>query len=157
MLLHSSGIFDMGKRKVNVLIVDDERLDATVMRRALESVGGFVVFEAYDYDHAVRVFEAQKRYLKLLVADISLPWKNGIELAKELLREKPSLKVLFTSGWVGAEVMRASGIPALKRFFLPKPFKVSDFVSTVRKTLTSSESLDWRQTEEKTSAASGLD
>jgi DNA-binding NarL/FixJ family response regulator len=147
----------MGKRKVNVLVVDDERLDATLMRRALESVGGFEVFEAYGYDDAVRIFEEPKADLDLLVADISLPSKNGIELAMELMRKKPSLKVLFTSGWVGAEVMRASGIPALERFFLPKPFKVSDFVSTVRKVLASSEFLDWPQTPKKASAAFGLD
>ena len=123
----------------------------------MESAGDFAVFVAHSYDEAVSVFEEQGRNLDLLVSDVSLPSRNGIELARELLQRKLSLKVLFTSGWVGAAIMRASGIPALERFFLPKPFKVSDFVSAVRGVLASSESLEWPQTSENKSAVSGLE
>lgn len=108
------------------------------MRRALESQG-YTVVEANGYDEAVQMFEDHVEDFDLMVADVSLPYKNGIELARALLRKKPSLKVLFTSGYVGGSILRSSGLPQLERFFLSKPFHNSDFIAAVERILQSPE------------------
>jgi CheY-like chemotaxis protein len=128
----------MGHSTATVLVVDDELIDSTVMRRALEMVG-HVVFEADSYDTALQAFDAHED-VELVVADVSLPSKDGIELARALLRKKPTLKFLFTSGWIGSEIMRSSGIPELDRYFLAKPFRPDDLIAAVRRILDSSES-----------------
>ena len=126
-----------------ILIVDDEALDIDLMRRALADFAGFTVMEADAADRAVQVFHEHSGQIDLLLADVSLPGRNGIELAKELLREKPDLKVLFISGHVGAEVIRFYGLPATDRHFLQKPFKAGDLTAKVKQILDSGERLPW--------------
>jgi FixJ family two-component response regulator len=67
----------------------------------------------------------------LLIADISLPGKTGIEVAMACLSLKPSLRVLFMSGWVGAEWLNYVGIPKGDPYFLPKSFRSSTLVRRV--------------------------
>src|SRR5712671_1033248 len=98
----------MSKAAINVLVVDDEEIDSALIRRILEAAG-FIVYAASSFEDALRIFEETEAELDLLLADVSLPTRSGIELARVLRRKKPTLKVLFTSGWVGAELVRTSG------------------------------------------------
>jgi len=107
------------------------------MGRALQSEG-YHVFQAGDYTSGVAAFENHKSEINLLVVDVSLPGKNGCELARTLLSQKPDLRVLFISGHVGAEVVRFYGIDVTDLFFLRKPFKLPDLVKRVRRVLDSS-------------------
>jgi CheY-like chemotaxis protein len=141
----------MKNQSAKILIVDDEAVDLAVMRRALESVGHTVV-QATDYNEAVRLFDVVDG-IDLVITDLSLPFKNGIELAHALVRRRPTLKVLFTSGWVGAEIMRSSGLTNAERFFLRKPFHIRDFISMVDRTLQSSDSFAVRERSDVASAA----
>jgi DNA-binding response OmpR family regulator len=124
-----------------ILIVDDEALDLDLMRRALADFAGFTVWDADRFDSAMKLFHDHSGQIDLLLVDVSLPGRNGVELAKELLREKPDLKVLFISGHVGAEVIRFYGLPATDRHLLQKPFKAADLIARVRETLQSGEPL----------------
>ena len=132
----------MNRISGTVLVVDDEASDATLMRESLTSAG-FAVIEADDYPSALRVFDARRHDIDLLLADVSLPGRTGIDLARALLRSKPELKVLFISGHVGAEVIRFHGLPASDRHFLQKPFTTAELVTRVQEILESREPLDW--------------
>ncbi len=120
----------MAQHAGTILLVDDEPSVCAVLVPVLEC-GGFEVFSASDYDAAVIVFKHHATELDLLIADVSLPGKNGIELAKELLTRKPNLKVLFISGYVGAEVLRFHNIPKEDLHFLTKPFVAGEFIQRV--------------------------
>jgi CheY-like chemotaxis protein len=63
----------------------------------------------------------KKRDFDILITDISLPGMTGVELAKQLAREKPALKLIFASGY-GLEIAKNLEFPVT---VLPKPF---DFV-----------------------------
>lgn len=104
------------------------------MAKALEQ-DGYSVWQAADSTSALRVADQQDRAIDLLVTDISLPGTNGCELAQELLKRWPELKVLFVSGHVGAEVCQYYGIPVTDLFFLRKPFKPDTLVERVRQVL----------------------
>src|SRR5262249_10517392 len=105
----------------NVLVIDDERIDLDAMRRILESQG-FRVWTGGNYDDARQVFNEHAEEIDLLIVDVSLPGRSGVEVALDLLKSKPDLKILFVSGYVGAEVIRFYGVPATDPHFLRKPF-----------------------------------
>jgi DNA-binding response OmpR family regulator len=120
-----------------ILWVDDEETIrpaiATVLRDA-----GYTVVEAAGYNDAVAVFEAHRDTIDLLIADIALPDGSGCELALALREQKPDLRVLFVSGYVGAEVCRFYGIAPTDIQFLAKPFSNAELVSKTRLVLSAS-------------------
>ncbi len=81
-----------------------------------------------------------------MIADVSLPGKNGIELAEELLGRKRNLKMLFISGYVGAEVLRFHNIPKADLHFPSKPFAAGELISRVEQVLAAPEQLRWLRT-----------
>jgi len=141
----------MSGNSSTVLVVDDEAPDLACIRHALNSAD-FGVLEADGYDGAVQLFDSRADETELLLTDVSLPGKTGIELARALLRKKPSLKVLFISGHVGAEVIRFHGLPASDHHFLPKPFRAEHLIERVQELLKSADPLDWLEPKEPRSA-----
>ena len=131
----------MGDAKTCILVVDDEAVDLALVQHALEAVGGFTLLIAMNYESALEVFDGHAAEVSLLITDVSLPGRSGVELAKALLSEKPHLKVLFTSGWAGAERLAVYGIPLTDRHFLAKPFEFSDLIARVREILASPDSI----------------
>lgn len=113
-----------------ILLVDDEATVRSVLREALERAG-FTVIEAGNYYEAIR--EAGNiEFLDLLIADVSLPGPNGCELAARLQALRPDLKVLFISGYTGAEVCRHYGVEVHDLQFMAKPLDLRAFVKRVR-------------------------
>jgi len=60
-------------------------------------------------------------------------------LAKSLLRFQPDLKLLFVSGYAGAEICRYYGIKVAVLHFMRKPITPAEFVLRVRQVLDSEE------------------
>jgi len=58
----------------------------------------YQVIEARDSATALRLLEADKPF-DLLLTDVVLPGKNGRELADEVLRRRPGVKVIFMTGY----------------------------------------------------------
>ena len=114
---------------MNVLIIDDEPSDIEAMRIAMQAGGFSPILTADSYDSSLRIFDKHLGRIDLALVDISLPKKNGVELARELLRRNPELKILFVSGHVGAEVIRFYGLRATDLHFLKKPFTAADLLS----------------------------
>ncbi len=121
---------------MTLLVVDDEASDIEAMRRTLEGAG-FQVLAADSYDTALQVFDERQLEISAALIDISLPGKNGVELAQELLKRNPNVKILFISGHVGAEVIRFYGLRVTDRHFLKKPFSPDVLLSRVQEVLNS--------------------
>ena len=75
--------------------------------------------------------ELPKESIDLLVADVSLPGPNGCELALRFLDREPKGRVLFISGYTGAEVCHQYDIKLSDREFLAKPLYPKPFVERV--------------------------
>jgi CheY-like chemotaxis protein len=89
-----------------VLVVDDERLVGSSLRRGLS--GDHDVTVAASPRLALRLVEQGERY-DAVVADLMMPDLTGVELQAELLRLDPSLggRVIFmTAGALTDEVQR---------------------------------------------------
>jgi PAS domain S-box-containing protein len=81
-----------------VLLVEDNEDVRRYAAGLLEELG-FEVLEAADGETALALFE-RALDLRLLFTDIGLPGIDGIELARRVRLARPSLDILFTTGYV---------------------------------------------------------
>lgn len=79
----------------SVLIVDDQDMVRKTLRLALESEG-LDVREAVDGDEALRLYRTSPA--DVVVTDIVMPNKEGIETIFELRRSAPRVKIIAMSG-----------------------------------------------------------
>ena len=117
-----------------ILVVEDEAtvriLACSVLRQY-----GYTVIEAGSGAEGLSVWEKKSKEIDLLLTDVVMPGGlTGIELADKLLKKRPGLKVLLTSGYHREAI--ETGDPALKKMaFLPKPFSPEDLARAVRHAL----------------------
>jgi two-component system, cell cycle sensor histidine kinase and response regulator CckA len=114
-----------------ILVVDDEPSDLQMARNALESLG-YRVVTAGDAQAALQLYRQLESPIALLIADVAMAPVNGCDLALQLTVKQPDLKVLFISGYTGAEVLRRKGIPGLNAAFLRKPFSADQLADQTR-------------------------
>jgi len=76
-----------------VLIADDHPLVRDGLRRILQRTGGFeVVGEANDDASTIALIRST--HAQVLVLDLSMPGRNGVELIKQIKDERPALRIL---------------------------------------------------------------
>jgi len=86
----------MSETPIRVLIVDDHAVVRTGLRKVLESEADIeVVGEAGDARHAV--FETRATKPHVILMDVVMPGKSGIEAVPDVLRDAPEAKVLILS------------------------------------------------------------
>jgi signal transduction histidine kinase/DNA-binding response OmpR family regulator len=116
-----------------VLVVEDDvqvrQITGATLRRA-----GYFVFEAHSASDAVRISERYNEPIHLLVADVVLPRASGRELAEQLARMRPRLRVLYVSGYAYDELVRSEAI-ATTAAFLAKPITPDALARKVREVL----------------------
>jgi two-component system cell cycle response regulator CpdR len=115
-----------------ILIAEDEEAARLLLSRALELDGHTV--------HAVADGAAALEYLQgggeaeLLLTDISMPLMDGIALALAVSRGWPKLPVVLMTGFADQRE-RASGMDALIKGVIVKPFQIEDVRAKVREVL----------------------
>jgi CheY-like chemotaxis protein len=112
-----------------ILVVED---DAEVRELAVSSLSrlGYHVIEAGDAAAGLRVLESDAS-VKLLFTDILMPGEmSGRELAREALKRRPELKILYVSGYGGDAEAEDEDILLLR-----KPYRGDDLAGRVRQIL----------------------
>jgi CheY-like chemotaxis protein len=79
------------------LVVDDDCAIRTLVKTFLETEG-YAVLIADDGETAMRLYTEHQATVALLLTDVVMPNMNGLELADQLLRWEPQLRILFMSG-----------------------------------------------------------
>ena len=116
-----------------ILIVEDEPVLRELARMILKDYE-YQVLEAGTGVEALRVWEKHGGEIDLLLTDMVMPeGMTGRELADQLKKRKPSLKVIYTSGY-SSEVMGRDDHPPDIRF-LQKPYPPPQLAQTVRECL----------------------
>ncbi|HSK20108.1 MAG TPA: PAS domain S-box protein [Longimicrobiales bacterium] len=113
-----------------VLLVEDEAAVRRLGCRILER-RGYNVVEAESGAAALRLFERLAPGIAVLVTDVVMPEMSGSELARRLRAMKPSLPVLFTSGYA-ADAIAQNGELGAHTAFLEKPFTPDALAQKVR-------------------------
>jgi two-component system cell cycle sensor histidine kinase/response regulator CckA len=84
-----------GKSTQTILVVDDDCAIRTLVKTLLE-IEGYAVLMADGAESAMKLYEQSN--VALLLTDVVMPDINGLELADQLLRREPQLRILFMSG-----------------------------------------------------------
>jgi DNA-binding response OmpR family regulator len=121
----------MPDRRVTILVVDSDHAHRASTARTLRAEG-YRVLEANGYQNANNLFQLHTAEIAMLVTAISLPSRNGYELADRLTGGAPSLKVLFVSGMTGAVLSRFYGREPDDRNTLFRPFEPDDLLQRVK-------------------------
>jgi CheY-like chemotaxis protein len=116
-----------------LLLAEDDPMVRRLALRALEKLG-YRVLSAEDAAHALDLAEKHHGKIDLLITDVVMPGMSGPQLAKRLVAQRPSLKVLYTSGYAGDAIVR-HGIPEAGVEFLQKPYTPMTLASRVRQLL----------------------
>jgi CheY-like chemotaxis protein len=119
-----------------VLLVEDEPALRAVARRTLERQG-YIVLEAPNGEAGLAVAAAHTGPLDLLVTDVVMPGISGRELATRLVASRPTVRVLYTSGYTDDAIVQ-HGVLEDGIQFLQKPFTPSGLARKVREVLDAS-------------------
>lgn len=126
----SDGVLPHGKE--SILLVEDDPAVRQVTALVLADLG-YKVLVATDGEMALRLFH-EKGPFDLLMTDVVMPKMNGKQLADELHRLHPPLKVLFVSGYTDDAIVN-HGVLDSGVAFLQKPFLSFALARKVREVL----------------------
>jgi len=113
--------------KSRILVVDDDTSVAEMLSIVLRSEGYEAVWCAHG-DRAVNTFREAKPDLVLL--DLMLPGKDGVEICREIRQESGVPIIMLTAKSDTIDVV--SGLEAGADDYVPKPFKTKELVARIR-------------------------
>ncbi len=113
---------------MRVLVVEDKRSMADVLRRALEAEG-YAVDAAYDGEEALRL--ALARNYHVIVLDVMLPRKDGFRVVAELREARRRTPVLILSARDAMSDI-VHGLDQGADDYLTKPFELDVLLARVR-------------------------
>jgi len=115
-----------------VLLVEDGEALREVLERVLAELG-YTVLVARDGEEALAVATAHTGPIHLLITDVVMPKVNGRQLARQLGRRRPDLKVLYMSGYTDEADAKMVQDTALNgTILLQKPFTPGKLAEHVR-------------------------
>ena len=119
-----------------ILLAEDDEAVRMTTRRVLERYG-YTVCEAATAREAQEVWRSRREEIALLLADMIMPEGiTGRDLAEELRKDRPGLKVVFMSGYSAEVVGRDTEFFRRTRgHFLRKPCSPGTLAQTVRQCL----------------------
>jgi CheY-like chemotaxis protein len=105
-----------------ILVVDDEEEVREILAETLEDFG-YAVATAASGEEALPALLGD-REIALVITDVRMPGMSGLELADEIRRRRPDVKVVLISGYF---------LPQLApQRFLKKPFHMKELATIVR-------------------------
>jgi len=116
-----------------ILLVEDEEAVRAFARTVLERNGYRVLEAAGGMDALARV-ATRENEVDLLVTDVVMPQMSGQELARNLARISPRVKVLYVSGYTGNAILQ-NAILDKDADFLQKPFSSRELLAKIRELL----------------------
>ena len=114
-----------------ILIIDDEP-DILMMLKKMMERAGFEVDVANNGDSGLKLFNNNS--IDLVITDILMPEKEGLEIIREMKKNKPELKIIAISG--GGRISASSYLDTATRFgadrAFQKPFRQAEIVGAVK-------------------------
>ncbi|MFC1583927.1 response regulator [Fibrobacterota bacterium] len=114
-----------------ILVIDDNRDIRDSLREILECKG-YEVTTAIDGNEGYRMF--QKERVDLIIMDIVMPGKDGLETIWDMRKEVPDVKIIAISGGIRSgkgdlylELSRKMGV----KYSMEKPLDIDKLLSFV--------------------------
>jgi CheY-like chemotaxis protein len=104
------------------------------LARELLAKLGYRVIEASDSAAALAAARAHAGEIHLLISDVVMPGESGVQLARQIMAERPRLRVLYVSGYTDEAIVRHGELePGVN--FLQKPFTPAALARKLREVL----------------------
>jgi PAS domain S-box-containing protein len=116
-----------------LLVVEDDDTIRMIMRRTLKR-DGYIVLDATDGQQALQMAAAYDKPIDLLLTDVVMPFVGGRELAERLLVARPTMKIVYMSGYTDDVILRR-GLLEPGVTFIQKPFAPATLAAKLRKAL----------------------
>lgn len=116
-----------------ILVADDE----AIVRNAAKAIlrrAGFEALLASDGVEAVDIFRKNAESIVLVLLDVHMPQKNGIDALSEILAMRPDAKIVLSSGYSEEDVRKSLGALPVAAF-AQKPYSVDELLAVIRATL----------------------
>ncbi len=124
----------VSERVASVLVVDDEETVRNVTTRIL-GTKGFTVRTASGGVEAIRMMRENPAQADVVLLDLTMPDMSGAVTMQELLRIRPDLKVVLSSGYSQEDAIADSDVAASAAAFIQKPYRPADLLATIRRVL----------------------
>ena len=113
---------------MRILLVEDERGIADFVERALRAQGHAVEVASDGVEGGYRAVGSD---LDLVILDVMLPGRSGLEILQEIRMARPALPVIMLTA--RAEVAdKVAGLDAGATDYMTKPFSVEELLARVR-------------------------
>jgi len=112
-------IIDLGKLKV--LVVEDNREAAHLIRMVLRDMGVNQIFDATDGREALDFLDKSEQFINLVISDWNMPRMTGIELLRQIRSVRPDMPFLMITARGSVDAVkeaRDQGVSA----YVVKPF-----------------------------------
>jgi two-component system, NtrC family, response regulator AtoC len=119
----------------SILVVDDDQNIRKILREFLDKEG-FNVLTAPDVDKALPFIDTQD--LDLIVTDLKMPGKSGMDLLALCHEKRPAVPVLMITAFGNVE----AAVTAMKKGaydFITKPFDENELLNVIEKAISESE------------------
>jgi CheY-like chemotaxis protein len=113
-------------------VVEDEFVVRELIVEVLKELG-YSTLEAEDGPAALKILQSPQR-VDLMISDIGLPGLNGRQIVEAARATRPSLKVLFMTGYAENAAM-AAGFLEPGMSMITKPFAMEALATRVREIL----------------------
>lgn len=113
---------------MRILLVEDERLLSELVAKGLRSEG-YAVDAAYDGEEAL--FQYSVNEYDLVVLDLNLPLRDGLDVLAEIRAQDIAIKILILSARSTVED-RIAGLDSGANDYLVKPFDLGELLARVR-------------------------
>jgi len=126
--------------QIRVLLCDDHELVRRGLRSVLDGVGGVrIVAEAADADAAIKAVDTDPP--DVVIMDVRLPGRSGIEACREIRSAHPETKVLILTAHADDEALFSSILAGAAGFVL-KQVRGADLVGAIRQVAAGGSLLD---------------
>lgn len=126
-----SDSLEKGQR--TVLITEDDPMIREIIQTAL-TAAGYQTLVAADSKEALAYAKDHNGPIHLLLTDVNLPGKSGLDMSEEFRAIRSDAKVLFMSGYAGDENIHKAA-KNKKLAFIAKPFRSSALIQTIQSVL----------------------
>jgi CheY-like chemotaxis protein len=120
--------------RLKILVIDDNPAFRHSLAGALGK-GGYEVVTADDGEHGLATFRTE--HPDLVICDLVMPRKNGVDTIRQIRRESPAVKIIAMSG--SAMMMNVDGLATAldsgASDVIVKPFDAEDLLSRVMQVL----------------------
>jgi CheY-like chemotaxis protein len=122
----------MEVKETVILLAEDEAVVRNLVRLMLSNEG-YAVLAANDGQEALDMCRQFKGPIHLLLTDQTMPGMTGVELAEQVLKNRPGMKIIIMSGGTPDAVLNQNTPDA----FLQKPFMPPTLLQCVQRLLAS--------------------